>query len=199
MSRKHGCYTIFDAVTCSVKCAKECIERGGLLDISDLIDPKGLPYKRDSPLHMVIRVLAPEEFDRGERLEIVKTLIEHGIPVDVRDKNDETPLHTACYSTQVECVEFLLRQGANPNAKDDEGNTPLHSLLFHGDYNHPRDNKEEYQKITSIINLLLSFGADPNITDNKGRTPYQIPKVSEQTQQILKECSTLDIKEPSEE
>lgn len=62
-------------------------------------------------------------------MDVAKFLIDHDIDVDVRNKNNETPLHHAVSIKDVnkatEIVELLLYQNADPLAKDSLGDTPM--------------------------------------------------------------------------
>lgn len=60
-------------------------------------------------------------------LEVLKTLLEAGIPVDQPDASGsgQTALHSACRSGCIQTVVFLLRRKADPNSRDTLGCTPL--------------------------------------------------------------------------
>ena len=67
---------------------------------------------------------------RHDRLQTTESLLNDGIPVDVRDENGNSLLIIACQNGNKKIVKFLLRRGANMNLRNHKGNTPLH-FCFH--------------------------------------------------------------------
>ena len=63
---------------------------------------------------------------------IMKLLLDHGAPVDAKDKYELTPLMAAARWGRIEMVNVLLEQGADPNARDKQGNTSLSLALTYG-------------------------------------------------------------------
>ena len=57
-------------------------------------------------------------------LDTVKTLIEHGIPLELKNSEGWTPLIEAIRAENTELIKFLLKKGADPNGKDNDGWTP---------------------------------------------------------------------------
>lgn len=62
---------------------------------------------------------------RNGRLDIAQLLVEQGAVVDVRGKNDYTPLHNAAWNGNLEMMKILLNAGADINASNYENHTPL--------------------------------------------------------------------------
>ena len=56
---------------------------------------------------------------------VVGVLLDHGAVVDVRDRDQRTPLWWAAGVGHVDAAALLLAKGADANAKDNEGMTPL--------------------------------------------------------------------------
>jgi ankyrin repeat protein len=55
----------------------------------------------------------------------VRQLIEKGADVNVRDKNQDTPLHEAASRRKTDVAKLLIEKGADVNAKDNYGQTAL--------------------------------------------------------------------------
>ncbi|RKQ63180.1 ankyrin repeat protein [Thermovibrio guaymasensis] len=92
------------------------------------------------------------------------------IPVDFRNKFNQTPLFYAVNNDNVEFAKFLVKHGANVNAKDFFGITPLHQAVISGSY--------------KVAKFLIKNGAEVNAKDNYGYTPlhlaaiYNRPKIA---------------------
>jgi hypothetical protein len=61
-------------------------------------------------------------------LEIVEALVNSGVPVDVRNDKEKTPLHLAVWEGNYTIAVFLLDQGADVNAVDRYGNSPMSTV-----------------------------------------------------------------------
>ena len=60
------------------------------------------------------------------KIEVVKSLVESGEDVNVREKfSFTTPLHQAALEGHVEVIEYLITVGAEVNARDCDGKTPF--------------------------------------------------------------------------
>ncbi|KAH8981650.1 ankyrin repeat-containing domain protein [Lactarius akahatsu] len=120
--------------------------------------------------------------------------VEHGVDVNTRDKDNETPLHLASRKVNLELAWVLLEHSANVNAKDNQGRTPLHhvSHLASQSYYHQyheshfriaqlllerdKDHNTPLHSASYFLGLdfvweLLDHGASVNAGDNGGRTP----------------------------
>lgn len=76
--------------------------------------------------------------------------------VDVRGAADQTLLHDAVLSGNIDAVSLLLALDANVNAVNSEGDTAL--IVAASRYNY------------EMVKLLLKAGADANIKGRKGMT-----------------------------
>ena len=79
------------------------------------------------------------------KLDEVKTLLARDAPVDMRDKNNATPLSLAVWGGHRELAEFLLSKKADPNAQDVGGGRPIHWAA--------------YQNSRELVDLLLDYKA----------------------------------------
>ena len=77
----------------------------------------------DTPLHLTCFY--------GE-LEVARMLLDHGMTVDMKNEEGETPLHQVSRGnhnseqTGVDIAQLLLERGADVRAKDKSQETPLH-------------------------------------------------------------------------
>jgi ankyrin repeat protein len=92
--------------------------------------------------------------------DILRILLETGIPIDQRNNALETPLIVATSHNKPEIVRMLLENGADVNAKRENGSTALLFACVLG--------KEE------LVQLLIERGADVNITNNNLDTPLMV-------------------------
>ncbi len=97
-----------------------------------------------------------------------------GVNVNVRDSYDETPLHIAVRSNNLEAVIYLVKQGADLEAKNRSGDTPLQ--LAAGKALKPKMKDDDDEEIKAIYNrrivaYLIEKGADVNTSDVVGWTP----------------------------
>ena len=79
-----------------------------------------LYFVRGSALHYAVQ-LGHED--------MVRLLIEHGATIDVRDRNDLTPLHNAAWAGNIGMVTLLIEAGADAQATTPDGDTPLSRAL----------------------------------------------------------------------
>ena len=64
------------------------------------------------------------EAARKGSVDVARTLIEAGIPVDCRNEFRDTPLHEAASEGHTGMAAYLLKAGADVNAKNRRGQTP---------------------------------------------------------------------------
>ena len=127
--------------------------------------------------------------------QIVRSLLRHGVDVDVQGRWNCTPLRFASESGHRDVVLCLLDHGADVNSLEDSHNTPLNwaaccghvdvvrVLLEHDadvnskDYygatplhnaTYGSDSKSDYPQ---VVRLLLEHGANTNARDNERMTP----------------------------
>ncbi len=88
-------------------------------------------------------------------VDIARRVLATGVPVDVRDAVDCTPLLKVALAGNLPLLKFLLGQGADPRKRVFFGG----GLLNH------------YGMSTDVAALLLEHGADANLKDDLGMTP----------------------------
>ena len=90
-------------------------------------------------------------------LQVVRSLLRHGVGIDVRGISDCTPLRCASRSGHRDVVQFLIGHGADVNSQEDDHNTPLHWAAAFGH--------------VDVVQVLLEHNADVNSKDDSGWTP----------------------------
>ena len=90
-------------------------------------------------------------------LKVVRSLLQHGVGVDVQGVMDCTPLRSASQQGHRDVVQCLLDHGADVNPKEDDYSTPLHWAAYYGH--------------VDVVRVLLKHNADVHSKDDKGWTP----------------------------
>ena len=110
----------------------------------------------------------------GKHIRVAEFLLRHGGKVDVRGRNEQTPLHyvSGLWGVGVlmnsdlgrvvlsSATSFLLKHGADVDSKDGHHCTPLH-LAASWD-------------LLEVAQILLEHGADIDSCNNEGQTPLHI-------------------------
>ena len=125
--------------------ARLLLLKGAEVDISD-------DMNEDTALHIAS---AKDE-------SCVRCLLEYRANVNLKTKNDQTPLYQAVAEGHEEIVRLLLEHRADINAKNKRMNTPLHWASL-------------YNKIT-IAQLLMEHNPDLTVRNREGRTPVDIAR-----------------------
>ena len=95
---------------------------------------------------------------KGDRLEVVRALVEAGAEIDFVDPGTgESPLAAALLDGDIAIAAFLLSKGADPNLRIWGNRRAIHSAI--------RGNDQR------CVKLLLSKDADPNVRADDGITP----------------------------
>ena len=110
---------------------------------------------------------------RGGHLELAQYLVEQGATLDKATMYGRTPLMSATYMGHLEVTRYLLEQGADRDKVDNVGDTALHDAAQQG-----------YLDITM---LLMSYGADLNARNNDDELPIDMPGVSEEIKQAIRD------------
>ncbi len=96
-------------------------------------------------------------------LETVQVLLKHGVNVDEKDGDSNTPLHLAASINWEKMVAFLLEQGANTEARTLHGqSTPLMMACMKG------------LGGMDSVEALLQAGADVEAVDKYGNRPLSL-------------------------
>ena len=97
-------------------------------------------------------------------MEVARTLLDLGAPVDFADGNGITMLSRSVLNNEVEMARMLIARGANVNSVDKLGMTPLlwASAIDFGD--------------AGMIELLIASGARADARNKDGLTPLEIAR-----------------------
>ena len=102
---------------------------------------------------------------------IVNMLIKSNINlINLKDEDNNTPLHIAVFFKRYDVVDILLRYTKNVSVPDKYGITPLLLSIYKSD--------------TLMAKKLLFYGAKPNETSNKGYGIYEFAVLSENNEMI---------------
>jgi len=129
--------------------------------------------------------------------EVAKLIIDEGEDVNVRDRNEKTPLHLAI---DKELAELLIDKGADVNARDKEGMTPMHAIMENPMLNplmvmpfiqiKTRDQMQKSQEATlkraeGIFELLIARGAEVDAKSNFKKTPLHLAAAEGNTGMVV--------------
>jgi ankyrin repeat protein len=97
-------------------------------------------------------------------IEVARTLLDLGAPVDFADGNGITMLGRAALNNDLEMARMLIDRGANVNVVDKQGMTPLlwAANIDFGD--------------SAMIQLLLQSGAKADARNKDGLTPLELAR-----------------------
>lgn len=112
-----------------------------------------------------------------ERLTAMRTLIQHGADLEIRDNEDYTPLLGAVRSLNADALDLLLATGANPNVQvgfpeKDAGNAPVHFAI------------RQYGDSRVLRSLMASSEVDPDIRNDEGFTALYLATQQDKAEKV---------------
>ena len=77
-------------------------------------------------------ILSAIDREKSDKYEIIKLLIDHGAPINMKGNNDWTPLHMAAVREDIESLRILVRNGADLTIRTeiDDYATPLEEAMY---------------------------------------------------------------------
>ena len=105
----------------------DCISRGDIDELNKFfVDHASarLTAQKSAAIHVCIT--------KGHQ-NLIWPLLQHGVDIDMLDRNDGTALYLASKQKNYGAVKMLLGYGANVNAVSRKGYTPLHHAAMNGD------------------------------------------------------------------
>lgn len=95
------------------------------------------------------------DYAREGQVQALSSVIDQGIPVDLRNQNGDTFLILAAYREQIQVIDALLARNADVNALNNRGQSALTCAIF--------------MQNTAIAKALLDAGADPDLGPQSAR------------------------------
>lgn len=132
----------------------------------DLLKAHGVDYGPDHAEGGWPPIVFQARGDRGGNVERVRTLIEAGADVNVRNYKGQSALHCAAKAGFVDIVALLLERGCEADARDRGGETPLAAAL--------QSTVKDKARLLDVVRLIVDAGADADLADHKGRSPRAI-------------------------
>jgi ankyrin repeat protein len=179
-------HDVFDAHAASIIDPPHCTE----LHVTD--ERKPSPAEDSLAIDPKLIELAHEVFELARRGDatMLATVIEKGVPPNLRNEKGDSLLMLASYHGHVDAVRALVERGADPDLRNDNGQSPIagaafkgykeviETLLAHGaDVEGASPDGRTALMIaamfnrTEIVDLLIAHGADPQARDATGVTP----------------------------
>lgn len=125
--------------------------------LNNLPDPKTIINKRDDTLKQTAIYTAVQIKDQTKAVDIVKSLIEKGGQIKIKDVHGQSPLFYICRDGNLPLLELFLSHEVDINESDNFKQSPLFYAA--------RENKIDF------IKRMLSNGANPNHRDKVNETP----------------------------
>ena len=112
----------------------------------------GAPLNPEQQARVV--AMAMDLAREGRTAELMEFL-DHGLPVEVVDREGNTLLMLAAYHGHAETVDALVARGADVNARNDRDQSPVAGAIFKGE--------------DDIVRALVAAGADLDAGTPTGR------------------------------
>jgi hypothetical protein len=138
-------------------------------------------------------------------LQIVRSLLRHGVDVNIRGDENCTPLLCASKYGHRDIVQYLIEHGAAVNLQQDDHDTSLILAAYGGHVNIVRmllqhrayvnfhgcdgdtplhaavwGSHKTRKDRSRVVRLLLEYGSDVDAKDEEGRTPLELALETEQ-------------------
>lgn len=162
---------------CVGRTALHLAARGGKVEIMELLLAAGANISAQDSHFLTTPLLNAV---LGGNADAVRYLLRHGCPVNLRNSDGATPLHSATIgrNTNTNVVKVLLEAGADIDARHaEDGSTPL---MWAAQSEHP----------AAVLRFLIQSHADLNKTDNQGWTALMLAEFSgqEEAAKIIKQA-----------
>jgi ankyrin repeat protein len=128
----------------------KAVKDGDVLKVKSLIDQPGstlIDMRESESGEMALHIVT-----RRRDVPWMNFLIANGASVNVRDKDGNTPLHTASQLGFIDGIQTLVRRKADVNAVNGRGESPLVVAV--------------QQRNAMVVRELLNAGANPDLADH---------------------------------
>lgn len=125
-------------------------------------DPNVVDSAKATPLMYLVMYRGREP----KTMELIKSLIEKGADINLKNQNQQTALHLACYYNRPELAQSLLDMGADLNTRDNNSNTPFLSAC---------------QVSSSLAMKMMDKGAPVLVKNRSGQTALHLLSQSRQS------------------
>ena len=109
---------------------------------------------------------------------LVDLLVQNNVPVNAKNNNQQTPLHTLMDMYRTSYMKDVLQNGGNPNIQNKEGKTPLITAVLVGDY--------------TLCKMLCEHGACVSKRKNNGMDALTLAFIQKNDPILWEEGQTLD-------
>ena len=133
--------------------------------------PERQPDLSDEQIEFLNQIL---DMARNGKVQMLSSVIDQGIPVNLTDGKGDSLLILAAYNTQPEVVKALLERGADLNQLNQRGQSTLTCAVF-------KQDKE-------TTRMLLEAGADPKLGPQNALAVtemFNLPEFRELIEQYL--------------
>lgn len=110
------------------------------------------------------------DFARSGAADELRSMLDHGLPVNLADLKGNSLLMLACYHGHEEIARDLVSRGARVDEQNHRGQTPLGGAAFKG--------------YAGIVRLLLDAGADDRADQGGGATPVMFAAMFGRTEVV---------------
>ena len=117
-------------------------------------------YKQSAVHYVCGKETPSDQLAQQKYTDTLRTLVEFGADINLKNENEATPLHKATEIENVALVTELLNLGADINVQNNENETPLHIAAD--------------QLSDEIVSILINNGADVNLQNDMGYTPLHL-------------------------
>jgi ankyrin repeat protein len=105
----------------------------------------------------------------------IKVILEHGIDINVLDREMRSALHIAVMSIQINTVKYLMEQGADTSIKNMNKQTPIDVAIHMYSTTHKNDylvisrllcrSEEGEQCMMDTVNMFIDYITDNSLAD----------------------------------
>lgn len=111
--------------------------------------------QQNTPLHRVLNMRPTPE-----HMNVCRTLIDHGAPMNAQNYRGKTPLMVAIQNGYDQAVQLFIDRGCDLNIVDERAQSALHYAIIFYAYRHWK--------------LLIEKNANVHLTDHNGKTPLHL-------------------------